>query len=175
MNIINKHLLDDNGKLLHTWGRQLLVKGVLIHGISARNLDESKQYDMELIRQKIFMENPLSCHYLIGRDGTIWELIPPHRCAWHAGHSKYRGLNNLNNHFIGYELVGKDDEEYEDEQYKSLGFLANKHMTEYGFDSGMISLHSIVSGPGVRPDYKTDPWEYFDFVKAGHCISGGSI
>ena len=45
-----------------------------------------------------------SAHLLIGRDGTIAQLVPFNRIAWHAGISRWQGLSGLNRHSIGIEL-----------------------------------------------------------------------
>ncbi len=45
-----------------------------------------------------------SAHLLIGRDGAIAQLVPFNRIAWHAGVSRWQGLEGLNKHSIGIEL-----------------------------------------------------------------------
>lgn len=46
-----------------------------------------------------------SAHLLIDRDGTIVQFAPFNIVTWHAGASKWNGLNGLNHHSIGIELV----------------------------------------------------------------------
>lgn len=45
-----------------------------------------------------------SAHILIGRDGAITQLVPFNRIAWHAGRSRWQGLEGMNRHSIGIEL-----------------------------------------------------------------------
>lgn len=45
-----------------------------------------------------------SAHLVIGRDGSIVQLVDFNRKAWHAGKSEWRGIIGLNNHSIGIEL-----------------------------------------------------------------------
>jgi N-acetylmuramoyl-L-alanine amidase len=45
-----------------------------------------------------------SAHLVIGRDGSITQLVPFNRIAWHAGTSRWEGLTGLNGHSIGIEL-----------------------------------------------------------------------
>ena len=45
-----------------------------------------------------------SAHLVIGRDGSITQLVPFNRVAWHAGRSRWNGLGGLNQHSIGIEL-----------------------------------------------------------------------
>ncbi|WP_320042531.1 N-acetylmuramoyl-L-alanine amidase [uncultured Desulfobacter sp.] len=45
-----------------------------------------------------------SAHLVIGRDGSITQLVDFNRKAWHAGRSAWRGIQGLNSHSIGIEL-----------------------------------------------------------------------
>jgi N-acetylmuramoyl-L-alanine amidase len=46
-----------------------------------------------------------SAHLVIDRDGSIVQIVPFDRVAWHAGKSRWHGLSGLNAHSIGIELV----------------------------------------------------------------------
>jgi N-acetylmuramoyl-L-alanine amidase len=45
-----------------------------------------------------------SAHLVIGRDGSVTQLVPFNKKAWHAGKSEWKGLTGLNAHSIGIEL-----------------------------------------------------------------------
>ncbi len=45
-----------------------------------------------------------SAHLVIGRDGSITQLVPFDVVAWHAGASEWLGMKGLNHHSIGIEL-----------------------------------------------------------------------
>jgi len=45
-----------------------------------------------------------SAHIVIGRDGRVFQLVPFHIEAWHAGRSFYAGRYGLNRYSIGIEL-----------------------------------------------------------------------
>lgn len=45
-----------------------------------------------------------SAHLVIGRDGSITQLVPFDRVAWHAGASRWEGREGLNEYSIGIEL-----------------------------------------------------------------------
>ena len=49
-------------------------------------------------------ESLVSSHLAIGRDGTIIQMVPFDRIAWHAGVSTWDGLTDLNRYSIGIEL-----------------------------------------------------------------------
>lgn len=46
-----------------------------------------------------------SAHLVIDRDGTIVQLVPLNRKAWHAGRSQYQSRHGVNDFSIGIELV----------------------------------------------------------------------
>lgn len=45
-----------------------------------------------------------SAHVVIGRDGSITQLVPFNRIAWHAGASRWAGRMGLNRYSLGIEL-----------------------------------------------------------------------
>lgn len=46
----------------------------------------------------------VSAHMVIGRNATLYQLVPFNIQAWHAGISRYKNLINLNKYSIGLEL-----------------------------------------------------------------------
>ena len=46
----------------------------------------------------------VSAHLVIARDGSITQMVPFNRQAWHAGQSRWGNLSGLNRHSIGIEL-----------------------------------------------------------------------
>ena len=55
----------------------------------------------------IFLTRPdvsASAHLVIGRKGEVFQLVPLHIEAWHAGKSWYAGRGGLNRYSIGIEL-----------------------------------------------------------------------
>ena len=61
----------------------------------------------------------VSAHLVIDRDGTVTQMVPFNKKAWHAGPSRYQGWRNLNGFFIGVEFVNigylrKTNKGYED-------------------------------------------------------------
>lgn len=49
-------------------------------------------------------QREVSAHLVIGRDGSITQLVPFNRIAWHAGQSRWEGLEGLNRYSLGIEL-----------------------------------------------------------------------
>ncbi|HET6765031.1 MAG TPA: N-acetylmuramoyl-L-alanine amidase [Longimicrobiaceae bacterium] len=45
-----------------------------------------------------------SAHVVIAKDGTITQMVPFNKVAWHAGKSEWEGIVGLNTYSIGIEL-----------------------------------------------------------------------
>ena len=46
----------------------------------------------------------VSAHLVIARDGTVTQMVPFNREAWHAGQSRWGNLSGLNHYSVGIEL-----------------------------------------------------------------------
>jgi N-acetylmuramoyl-L-alanine amidase len=141
-------------------------KGIILHYISAINTAPSRMFDPDEI-VKIFIELKVSAHYLVLRNGDIWQLVRDDRIAWHAGKSQYLDFMNLNSTFLGIEFIGGYDFDFTDEQYIEGANLVASLMQKYQIPTVMVKGHEDVSGPKVRTDYKTDPGPRFDWLRFG--------
>ncbi|HEC29939.1 MAG TPA: 1,6-anhydro-N-acetylmuramyl-L-alanine amidase AmpD [Gammaproteobacteria bacterium] len=107
-------------------------------------------------------ELKVSSHFLIRRDGAVFQYVATQNRAWHAGVSSFEGQASCNDFSIGIELEGTDDDLYESAQYAQLCRLASLLMEYYP----SITLDRIVGHSDIAPDRKTDPgpafdWQYF--------------
>lgn len=100
---IVRHRLDDEGAAIARFvrspnlGGTLHPKYLVIHYTAGRTADES-------VRWLTSAPAAASAHVVVGRTGTITQLVPFNRVAWHAGVSSWEGLQGLNHHSIGVEL-----------------------------------------------------------------------
>lgn len=102
----------------------------------------------------------LSCHYVINKDGTIFQLVNEKYKAWHAGLSYWRGRENINNQSIGIEIVNSGYEEFTKHQINSCTKLCLDIMSRHPIEQRNIIGHSdIAPNRKVDPHYKFD-WEY---------------
>ena len=76
------------------------IKFVIIHYTGM-------QSEIESIKRLKNPKSKVSCHYLINRKGEIIQMVKDINIAWHAGKSKWKKFNNLNNSSLGIELVNK--------------------------------------------------------------------
>lgn len=103
----------------------------------------------------------VSAHLLIRRDGSLYQFVPLHRRAWHAGQSCCEGRQRVNDFSIGIELEGTDDQPFEDAQYATLAALVPSLMQAYP----AITPARIYGHSDISPGRKTDPGPCFDWAR----------
>ena len=129
------------------------VKFIIIHYTGMKSLQDA-------FKKLSHFKSDVSCHYLISRKGTIFNLLSPNLKAWHAGKSEWKNLKSLNDYSIGIELENKGHEHgytpFTKEQYISLNKLISSLTFRYSINSDNILGHSDIS-----PNRKKDPGELF--------------
>ena len=106
----------------------------------------------------------VSAHYLIEEDGSVVQLVPEERQAWHAGVSHWQGRARLNGCSIGIELVNPGHEwgyrPFTETQYDACIALCRSILTRWPIPPGRVLAHS-----DVAPARKQDPGELFDWPR----------
>lgn len=114
----------------------------------------------------------VSTHYIIDEAGRIFQLVDDQDTAWHAGASKWKGLEtfypqtkvySVNPASIGIELVNLNNgrDPYEQAQIDSLTWLVEWKARQYGIKRENVVRHLDVAIPKGR---KSDP-AGFDWAK----------
>lgn len=102
----------------------------------------------------------VSCHYLVEEDGSVLQLVPEARRAWHAGRGSWGGADDLNSVSIGIEIVNGGHDyglpPYPDAQIEAVIALCRDIMVRHGIAPGRILAHS-----DIAPARKQDPGELF--------------
>ncbi len=102
----------------------------------------------------------VSSHYVIEEDGTVHQLVPEPRRAWHAGISYWRGRRHLNDCSIGIEIVNPGHEwgyrTFPHVQIAAVITLAQGIMARHPIPGAHIVAHSDIAA-----DRKQDPGELF--------------
>jgi N-acetylmuramoyl-L-alanine amidase len=106
-----------------------------------------------------------SAHYLIGKDGLIYQFVPEDERAWHAGKSEYtvagEKYTNLNCISLGYELCGDGNSKpYTEAQYFSLISLLSRDCNRWNISKDFIIGHEACAIPIGR---KNDPGHKFEW------------
>tara|TARA_X000001036_G_C20468862_1_gene720659 strand:- start:18 stop:740 length:723 start_codon:yes stop_codon:yes gene_type:complete len=116
------------------------------------------------IKRLVSFKSQVSCHYLISREGKIFQMVADNRVAWHAGVSKWGKFNNLNDKSIGIELVNKGHkfgyQTFSRKQINSLVMLCIKLKRKYKIKNSYILGHS-----DIAPLRKSDPGEKFPWLQ----------
>ena len=98
----------------------------------------------------------VSAHFLIRRDGRLWQFVACGERAWHAGLSRHRGRARCNDFSIGVELEGSDDLPFERAQYRTLAALTHALLRA-------CPLTAVAGHSDIAPGRKTDPGPCFDW------------
>lgn len=111
----------------------------------------------------------VSAHYLVGEDGTVWQLVAEHRRAWHAGLACWRGERDMNSRSIGVEIA------HPGHAWGYRPFAAAQVAAALALCRGIVARHGIaprnvVAHSDIAPNRKEDPGEWFPwpaFAAAG--------
>jgi N-acetyl-anhydromuramoyl-L-alanine amidase len=98
----------------------------------------------------------VSAHFLVGRDGRLWQFVSCDDRAWHAGVSSWHGRSNCNDYSIGIELEGIEGGLFEPCQYETLISLCHRLTERY-------PIRQVAGHEHVAPGRKTDPGPGFDW------------
>lgn len=100
----------------------------------------------------------VSAHYLIGRDGTVYQLVREKDIAYHAGVSSVPdGRTGVNVFSVGIELVNTKTDKFTASQYNVLNDLISELKSRY-------NIKYVLGHNQIAPDRKDDPWN-FDWSK----------
>ena len=153
------------------------VDGAVVHYISAVNVQPNDPFEVEAIR-KILIDHGFSTHYLIDRDGNIYELVPLPMTAYHAGRSRMMGRDRCNNFTVGIELIGGEHFDYTKEEIASCKHLLANLMTEHKFSMDYIQGHNAVRAawnskhPNKKTAIKIDPGKHFPWDDIQESLQG---
>lgn len=105
-------------------------------------------------------ERKVSAHYLIGRDGTVYQLVDERARAWHAGVSYWGGNADLNSASIGIELDNDGEEPFAELQIERLLQVLRDLKGRYGIPRANFLGHG-----DVAPRRKVDPSALFPWAR----------
>lgn len=161
------------------------VTHIVIHFLSNVTDSMTDPYNYNDII-KLYKDNQISSHYLIGRDGSAYYLVPLDHTAFHAGKGTLEGYpqyeNRLNEHSVGIEIMAIGSphdmeiffptDEYKkldpsllgftDAQYDTLNALIDEIVHKY--PSIKKDRRHIIGHSEYSPK-KTDPGELFDWSR----------
>jgi N-acetylmuramoyl-L-alanine amidase len=105
-------------------------------------------------------EAEVSAHYLIGAEGTLWQMVDEKDRAWHAGAGEWRGQIDINSRSIGIELDNRGDHPFAGPQMAVLEWLLPEVMQRWSIPPSGVIGHS-----DMAPGRKSDPGPRFDWER----------
>lgn len=110
----------------------------------------------------------VSSHYVIGRDGEIYQMLNDYYRGWHAGAGKWGNDTDLNSSSIGIELDNNGYEPFADAQIESLLELLKVLKERHRIPTANFIGHSDIA-PGRKVDPNpTFPWKQLAEEGFGH-------
>lgn len=176
-------LPNENSKI-----RTKSIKNITLHFTSNAIKKPKNPYNVFDI-YNIFIDYGVSAHYMIGRNGELYFMVPENRVAYHAGKGSLPGYpeykDRLNEYSIGIELmaigtreemgimmsntaynqISKLDIGYTNAQYKTLNLL----LDDITVRNPMVkrARTHIVGHDEYASGRKTDPGSLFQWNKIG--------
>lgn len=145
-------------------------KGIIVHSMS-----EYIEYNNDIYRARDFLEEiGLSVHALITPEGYVESMVKTDKKALHAGQSEWKEYKDLNDYFLGFELLVQGNNSYTEflnkidkpstyteHQIETSIMVTKIWMETYNISPEYVVRHSDVSGNNVRTDPKRDPGDGF--------------
>lgn len=138
-----------------SWGHESRqsrkIDTVIVHSVYDALGDD--RFDLKGVLDE-FKIYGVSSHYVIDRDGDIFQLVEEANVAYHAGKSQVPdGRTGVNEFSLGIELINDKEHEPTKDQYRSLKKLLEAIKNKY-------SIKYILGHSDVAPTRKTDPWNF---------------
>ncbi len=102
----------------------------------------------------------VSAHYVIGRDGEVYQMLSDYVRGWHAGVGKWGTVTDLNSISLGIELDNNGKEPFTEPQIYSLLNLLDTLKRRYNIPPANFIAHS-----DIAPSRKVDPSAFFPWKR----------
>jgi N-acetylmuramoyl-L-alanine amidase len=106
----------------------------------------------------------VSSHYMVFEDGTIAQLVPEARRAWHAGVSSWHRVTDINSCSIGIEIANPGHDfgypDFPDVQIDAVIALTRGIIARH-----RIAIERVVAHSDIAPERKNDPGEKFPWQR----------
>ncbi|CUJ85603.1 N-acetylmuramoyl-L-alanine amidase AmiD precursor [Ruegeria denitrificans] len=110
----------------------------------------------------------VSAHFLIGMDGTLWQMVREEDRAWHAGAGEWHGQSDINSRSIGIELDNSGAHPFPEPQLEVLESLLHQIMNRWSIPPEHVIGHS-----DMAPGRKSDPGLRFPWQRLEHMNLAG--
>ena len=101
---------------------------------------------------------PVSAHYLIGKDGAIYQLVSDELRAWHAGGGRWGTITDVNSASIGIELDNDGEADFPDAQFAALVKLLEDLCERLSIPRTQVIAHADMAPTRKRDPSAKFPW-----------------
>lgn len=126
---------------------------VIIHHTAQNSVEQT-------LKTFTLNKSQVSAHYLIGKDGKVYQLLNDYLRAWHGGVAKWGGNTDINSNSIGIELDNNGLDPFSDRQIESLIVLLQQLKKKYN-----IPVANFIGHSDIAPSRKVDPNGTFPWRK----------
>lgn len=126
---------------------------VIIHHTAQDSLEQT-------LRTFTVPHSQVSAHYVIGRDGEVYQMLNDYVRGWHAGAGKWGSVTDLNSVSLGIELDNNGNEPFSETQIHSLLNLLDTLKRKYNIPTANFIAHS-----DIAPTRKVDPSAFFPWKR----------
>lgn len=102
----------------------------------------------------------VSAHYVVGRDGEVYQMLNDYVRGWHAGVGRWGSVTDLNSISLGIELDNNGSEPFSEAQLYSLLNLLDTLKRNYNIPTANFIAHS-----DIAPGRKVDPSALFPWQR----------
>ena len=122
------------------------------------------QSEIESINRLKNIKSKVSCHYFINKKGLITQMVKDNQIAWHAGKSKWKNFENLNENSIGIELVNKGHE-FGYQNFSNIQIISLINLCKDLKKKYKIKKENFLGHSDIAPLRKLDPGEKFPWKR----------
>lgn len=126
---------------------------VVIHHTAQDSLEQT-------LRTFTVPHSEVSAHYVIGRDGEVYQMLNDYVRGWHAGAGKWGSVTDLNSVSLGIELDNNGSEPFSEAQLYSLLNVLDTLKRKYNIPTANFIAHS-----DIAPGRKVDPSAHFPWKR----------
>jgi N-acetylmuramoyl-L-alanine amidase len=103
-------------------------------------------------------EHEVSAHYLVARDGALYQLVDEDKRAWHAGAGSWGGQGDVNSRSIGIELDNSGFAPFAAPLMDRLEALISDILARHE-----LGPEDVIGHQDMAPARKLDPGPRFDW------------
>lgn len=102
----------------------------------------------------------VSAHYLIAKDGTLYQMVDEAERAWHAGAGSWLGREDVNSRSIGIEIDNDGRSPFSAAAMDTLEYLIADILARHG-----LGPQAVIGHEDMAPGRKMDPGPKFDWAR----------